>query len=154
MKKSFIIVIILVMAIIIGGCNLPFMTQYSSPAVNKSPSPVNNQNANVPVTPPTANLNQPVTPPPANVSEPAQPKTVAVQIMNFAFNPATLTIKVNDTVKWTNNDSVPHAIAGTGFGSSTLNNGETYSNIFNQVGIYDYHCSIHPSMTGQIIVTQ
>jgi plastocyanin len=78
--------------------------------------------------------------------------TIAIQ--NFAFNPATLTVKAGTTVTWTNLDSTNHPVASdTGvFNSGTLNNGQSYSFTFNQTGSYPYHCTVHPSMTGTVIV--
>lgn len=76
----------------------------------------------------------------------------AVSIANFAFNPADVTIKVGDTVTWTNNDSVAHTVTGTGFDSGSLAQGKTYSHKFDTAGTFDYHCSVHPSMTAKITV--
>jgi len=76
----------------------------------------------------------------------------AVSIANFAFNPADVTIKVGDTMTWTNNDSVPHTVTGTGFDSGSLAQGKTYSHKFDTAGTFDYHCSVHPSMTAKITV--
>jgi len=136
-KYIFLTVISLAVVIVLGGCN--YAAQPSrAPAINTAP---------------TANLNQPVFTPP-QIKEVPPSIMAQVQIQNFAFNPATLTIPIGASVVWTNNDSAPHAIAGTGFNSPTLNNGQTFSNTFYQAGTFDYHCSIHPSMTGQIIVTQ
>jgi plastocyanin len=77
---------------------------------------------------------------------------MTVDIQNFAFSPGTLTIKKDATVTWTNNDSAPHQIKSNTFNSSQLANGQSYSFTFNTVGTFDYSCSIHPSMTGKIIV--
>lgn len=76
-------------------------------------------------------------------------------MQNFAFNPSTLTIPVDTTVTWKNLDSTTHHIVSdTGvFESTDLSNGQTFSYSFTQAGNYPYHCSIHPSMTGTIIVT-
>jgi plastocyanin len=63
-----------------------------------------------------------------------------------------VTINVGDTVVWTNNDPVPHQIASASFNSSPLSQGSSFSQKFMAAGTYDYHCAIHPSMTGQIIV--
>jgi len=78
----------------------------------------------------------------------------AVKIQNFAFNPASLTIKAGTTVTWTNLDSTAHRIVSdTGaFQSSDLSNGQSYSYTFNKTGSYSYHCGIHPSMKGTIVV--
>jgi len=78
-----------------------------------------------------------------------------VKINNFVFSPATLTIKVGDSVTWTNNDNTQHTVTsdtGSELASSTLAKGQTYSHIFNTAGTYDYHCSIHTSMKAKIIV--
>jgi plastocyanin len=77
-----------------------------------------------------------------------------VAIQNFAFNPASLTVKAGTKVTWKNLDSTAHhVVSNTGaFDSGILNNGMSYSFTFNKAGSYPYHCSIHPSMTGTIVV--
>jgi plastocyanin len=55
-------------------------------------------------------------------------------------------------VTWTNNDSVAHTVTGTDFASSQLAPGSTFSHKFTTAGSFDYHCSIHPSMTGNVTV--
>lgn len=76
----------------------------------------------------------------------------AVIIQNFAFSPATLTVKKGATITWTNNDSAPHQIKSATFNSDQLNKGQTFSFTFNTAGTFDYSCAIHPSMLGKIIV--
>jgi plastocyanin len=80
-----------------------------------------------------------------------------IAIKNFAFSPATLTIKTGTPVTWTNQDGAPHQIASdpgapVAFQSEPLPNGVSYQFTFTQAGIYSYHCTIHPSMKGTIIV--
>lgn len=75
-----------------------------------------------------------------------------VTIQNFAFSPSTLTITKGQTVTWTNEDSVAHQIASDTFNSNLMSNGQTFSFTFDTVGTFNYRCSIHPTMTGQIIV--
>jgi amicyanin len=82
-----------------------------------------------------------------------------IAIKNFAFSPATLTIKTGTTVTWTNQDGAPHQIASdpgapVAFNSESLANGASYQFTFTQAGTYDYHCTIHPAMKGTIIVQQ
>ena len=78
----------------------------------------------------------------------------AVTINNFAFSPADLTVKTGSTVTWTNNDPASHTITSDagGFSSDPVAKGGTYQFTFSQPGTYAYHCSIHPSMKGTIIV--
>lgn len=78
----------------------------------------------------------------------------AVTIQNFAFSPASLTIKKGESVTWTNEDSAPHQIASdsNAFSGNAISKGQTYSFTFNDAGEFDYHCAIHPSMKGKIIV--
>lgn len=77
-----------------------------------------------------------------------------VTIANFAFSPASLTIAVGDTVVWTNNDNVIHTVTSTTgvFNSGSLANNATFSYIFKSAGTFDYYCTIHPYMTGKVIV--
>jgi plastocyanin len=86
----------------------------------------------------------------------SQPESLnnEIKIENFAFNPASLEIKVGAIVTWTNNDSSPHQIKSDNFNSSVLNKGEKYQFTFSEAGEYDYSCAIHTSMKGKIIVTK
>ena len=77
-----------------------------------------------------------------------------ITIQNFAFSPSVLEIKAGQKVTWKQNDSAPHSIVSSDnlFTSSVLDKGGEFSFTFNGVGEYGYHCGIHPSMTGKIIV--
>ncbi len=82
-------------------------------------------------------------------------KTYNVDIQNLAFSPAGLTIKSGDTITWTNKDAVAHQIisdSGNEISSPSLSQGTPYSHKFTTPGTYRYHCSIHPSMTGTVVV--
>jgi len=85
-------------------------------------------------------------------SEPAS--GAAVEIKDFAFNPANLTITAGTTVTWTNNDTVPHTVtaADGSFDSGTLSPGDTFTHTFTSAGSFDYHCDFHPNMQGTIVV--
>jgi amicyanin len=80
--------------------------------------------------------------------------THAVQIVDFTFAPASLTVSVGDTVTWTNLDSVAHTATSTSgaFDSGDLDQGESFSLTFTAAGSYDYLCTPHPTMTGRIVV--
>jgi amicyanin len=77
-----------------------------------------------------------------------------VFIQNSAFSPATLTVSVNATVTWSNKDAITHDVTSTtgAFTSGSLNGGATYSFTFTTAGTYNYSCTIHPFMTGKIVV--
>ncbi len=82
------------------------------------------------------------------------PAAAEVKIDNFSFSLATLTIAVGTTVTWTNNDDIPHTVVGTdkAFKSKVLDTGEKFSFTFTKAGEYPYFCSIHPKMTGKVVV--
>jgi amicyanin len=75
-----------------------------------------------------------------------------VQIKNYQFQPAQVTIQKGDTVTWTNMDPVTHDVDIQGSTSPDLKKGDTYSKTFDKAGMFDYICSIHPSMKGKVIV--
>jgi len=77
-----------------------------------------------------------------------------IVIQNFAFEPATLTVKVGTKVTWVNRDDEPHTATATDkrFNSKTLENGDRFSTEFSAPGTYKYYCALHPKMTGEIIV--
>jgi plastocyanin len=81
---------------------------------------------------------------------PVSPNTI--EIKNFAFSPAELIVKKGTTVTWVNQDSVTHRIKSDTFNSQDLNQGASFSFIFDTVGSFDYICGIHTSMTGNIKV--
>jgi plastocyanin len=82
------------------------------------------------------------------------PAATEVKIDNFSFSPATLTVAVGATVTWTNNDDIPHTVVSTEkvFKSKVLDTGEKFSFTFAKAGEYPYFCSIHPKMTGKVVV--
>ncbi len=84
----------------------------------------------------------------------AQSPASAVSIDNFTFNPQKLAVKAGTTVTWTNKDDIPHAIAAVGkqFKSKVLDTDNSFSFTFTTPGSYDYFCSLHPHMTGTIVV--
>jgi len=83
-----------------------------------------------------------------------KPETTEVKIDNFSFGPGTLTVPVGTTVTWTNRDDIPHTIVSTEgvFKSKVLDTDEKFSFTFSKPGSYPYFCSIHPKMTGRVVV--
>ena len=84
----------------------------------------------------------------------AQNAPAAVSIDNFTFTPQKLTVKAGTTVTWTNKYDIPHAVAAVNkeFRSKALDTDDAYSFTFTTPGTYEYFCSLHPHMTGTIMV--
>jgi plastocyanin len=82
------------------------------------------------------------------------PASAAVQIGNFTFKSPVLTVKPGTTVTWTNGDDIPHTVVSKDglFKSKVLDSGDKFSFTFAKAGQFGYFCSIHPHMTGTIIV--
>ncbi len=96
------------------------------------------------------------TPTPRPKPTPVPQQTVTVQIVGtntFSFSPASITIMPGTIVKWINHTQAPHTVTGGSLGSAIINPGGTYTFTFNSSGRFAYHCSIHPYMTGMVIVT-
>src|SRR5262249_7777662 len=77
----------------------------------------------------------------------------AVKIGNFTFGPQELRVKAGTTVTWTNEDDIPHTVLSpNNFRSKALDTDDTFSFTFTTPGAYKYFCSLHPHMTGTIVV--
>lgn len=91
----------------------------------------------------------------ANSNQSSASGTVSIQ--NMQFTPPQVTVAKGGTVTWTNNDSITHTVVDdlTGVGgpaSGDIAPGQSYTFTFNKTGSFQYHCSIHPSMRGTIVV--
>ena len=77
-----------------------------------------------------------------------------VKIDNFVFGPQTITVPIGATVTWTNKDDIPHTSVSTEgvFKSKVLDTDEKFSYTFTKAGTYSYYCTIHPKMTGKVVV--
>jgi plastocyanin len=82
------------------------------------------------------------------------PATMEVKIDNFSFGPTTLTVALGTTVTWVNHDDIPHTVVSTEgvFKSKVLDTDEKFSFTFTKAGSFPYFCSIHPKMTGSVVV--
>ena len=88
-------------------------------------------------------------------SAPVKATRTEVAIDKFSFSPNTVTVSVGATVTWTNHDNVPHVVSSADNQfkkSSLLKTSQSFSHTFATTGTYNYFCSIHPRMTGKIIV--
>lgn len=89
-------------------------------------------------------------------TEDVQAANVAVNIMNFKFDPTPLTIPVGTTVVWTNQDTAPPTATSDTAGIFTtplLQKGQSGSVTFNTPGTFTYYCTVHPNMHGTVVVT-
>jgi len=84
----------------------------------------------------------------------ASAPSAEVKIDNFSFSPAALTVAAGTTVTWINHDDIPHTVVTDDhvFKSKVLDTDEKFSYTFNRPGTYPYFCSVHPKMTGKVIV--
>ena len=145
-RKSLITLIVIAAVLIVGGVIF---------------AASNNSNDNTSTTPTTdtsmkgmdMNSNASQTP---STSGPSTSSSVAIQ--DFAFSPASITVKKGTTVTWTNKDSTTHTVTSTSgpssFDSGDLATGKSFSHTFDTAGTYNYKCSIHPNMTGTVTVTE
>jgi len=90
----------------------------------------------------------------SRVTASAQSADAAVKIDNFVFGPQTLTVHAGTTVTWTNSDDIPHTAVSTDgvFKSKVIDTDEKFSYTFTKPGTYSYFCSVHPKMTGKVVV--
>ncbi len=104
-------------------------------------------------------------PPPAPAPEPAaakpepKPKPVAVkaapgsvQMRDFNFSPAAITVNVGESVTWVNAGEEPHNAVGDGFSTALLTPGKSASESFSSAGTFSYICTVHPQMKGTVKV--
>jgi len=91
---------------------------------------------------------------PAGDDTPAAADVKQVVVDNFSFTPAAAAVPVGTTVTWTNHDDIPHNVVSPEqkFKSPVLDTDEMFSHKFEAAGTYKYYCSIHPRMTGQVVV--
>ena len=140
-------------ALLLSGCSGSTHSSQSSPSFNfgsgaATPGMVGSGTAAAPAPSQSAVASGPEAPPP-------QPGN-AITITNFKFNPQMLTVPAGTTVTWTNQDEEPHTVVAKdgSFHSPGLDTKGTYSFTFAKPGSYDYVCSIHPFMTGTVVVNQ
>ena len=90
----------------------------------------------------------------AGAQGPAKSQGIEVKIDNFSFSPAALKVKAGTQITWTNGDDIPHTVVSNGqaFKSKVLATGEKFTYTADKPGTYSYSCSIHPNMTGKVVV--
>jgi plastocyanin len=143
---------VVVLVLMVAGC--------SSPASVKAPSVTFGSMSTTPGMPAMSGM-PPMPNMPAgtgvSTAAPAAPASGnAVNIDNFAFAPATLTVPAGSTVTWTNRDEEPHTVVANdgSFHSPGMDSQATFSYTFTKAGTFDYVCSVHPFMHATVVVTQ
>lgn len=88
------------------------------------------------------------------IAHAAEAAAAAVDIENFAFKAPTITVAAGTTVKWTNNDDIPHTVRAVdgSFHSKAMDSSDTFAFTFTKPGVYSYFCSLHPKMVGKVVV--
>ena len=88
------------------------------------------------------------------MASPVRAATIEVKIDNFTFNPQQITVKAGDTVTWVNHDDIPHTVTSKTMvlRSKAMDTDDKFSFTFAKPGSYPYFCSLHPHMTGTIVV--
>jgi len=142
MKKA-VIAIAIVLVVVIGGWVIYNNNKSSSNTPSTGSSTSNNTNS-------SANDS-------SSSSDQTASMTGAITMKNMAFTPSQITVAKGGTVTWTNNDDATHTVTDDlsdvgGPASGDIKPGETYSFTFNKTGSFQYHCTIHTSMRGTIVV--
>jgi plastocyanin len=90
----------------------------------------------------------------ASAAASARAADMELKIDNFTFAPQRLAVKAGTTVTWINDDDIPHTVASSTklFKSNALDTNDKFSFTFTTPGTYEYFCSLHPHMTGTIVV--
>jgi plastocyanin len=91
---------------------------------------------------------------PGVAAAPAAAGKAEVRIDNFSFSPSALKVKLGTQITWTNGDDIPHTVVSNSptFKSKVLGTGEKFTFTASKPGTYSYSCSIHPNMTGKVVV--
>jgi plastocyanin len=93
----------------------------------------------------------------SSASDSTNPTSGNITIKDMMFTPSQITVAKGGTVTWTNDDTIAHTVVDdlSGVGgpnSGNIASGATYSFTFTKVGSFQYHCNLHPSMRGTIVV--
>ena len=84
----------------------------------------------------------------------SKPRTHTIALRGMKNVPATLVVKVGDTVVWKNDDVVPHTATdrGKSFDSGSIEPGGSWSYVADRKGTFSYYCAYHPNTRGRLVV--
>ncbi len=150
-RKFLLVIATSLLSLFLGACGQNGTDSSGSMETQSTPVPTASRNSNTDM----SKMEMPAKPSQAaskDLSTSSSPNQVVVE--NFSFQPGTLTVKTGTTVTWVNHDDIPHTVNENNkvFKSGTLDTDAKFSYKFTSPGNYSYFCSLHPRMTGQIIV--
>lgn len=124
-----------------------------SPTPTASPSPTPTESPSPTPSPTASPAESPTPTPTAATIEIAIPAN-ATNLGNNAFGQSPRMVPVGTTVTWRNDDTVPHTVTSDAglFDSGNLDPGQTFTHTFELTGNFPYHCEIHPTMRGRVLV--
>jgi len=88
-------------------------------------------------------------------TNPAGDQNAMIDVKDFNFNPTTVNVAKGSSVMWMNEGQATHTVTfdAGGVDSGNIAAGSSYSHTFNDAGTFTYHCKIHSSMTGKVVVS-
>lgn len=145
----------LAVALALAGCTSDEPSDATPTPVVTPPATATSASTPTPLATPTATVTPSATP--ATTPTPTTPpaSSTPVDIRDFAFQPADVTIAAGSEVVWTNRDSSGHTVTADdgSFNSGRLTQGQPFAQPFATAGTFAYHCAFHPDMTGTVTVT-
>jgi plastocyanin len=150
-RKLLLVTVTSLLSLFLAACGQSAADSNGSSEAQSTTAPNASTNSNTDM----SKMEMPAKPSPATAKNlPASSNPDQVVVENFSFQPGTLTVKAGTTVTWVNHDDEPHTVNENNktFKSGTLDTDAKFSYKFTSPGTYSYFCSLHPRMTGQIIV--
>ena len=149
--RFLLVIVTSLLSLLLAACGQSGADSSGGSETQSPPAPTVSRNSNTE----TSKMEMPAKPSPAAGKDMPTPSTANhVMVENFSFQPGALTVKAGTTVTWVNHDDEPHTVNENNktFKSGTLDTDAKFSYKFTSPGTYSYFCSLHPRMTGQIIV--
>jgi len=149
--RLLLVIVTSLLSLLLAACGQSGADSSGGSETQSPPAPTVSRNSNTEM----SKMEMPAKPSPAAGKDLPNPSTAnQVMVENFSFQPGTLTVKAGTTVTWVNHDDEPHTVNENNktFKSGTLDTDAKFSYKFTSPGTYSYFCSLHPRMTGQIIV--
>jgi len=150
-RKLLLVTVMSLLSLFLAACGQSGADSGASSETQSTKAPNASPNSNTEM----SKMEMPAKPSPAvNKDLPTHSSPNQVVVENFSFQPGTLTVAPGTTVTWVNHDDEPHTVNENNktFKSGTLDTDAKFSYKFTSPGTYSYFCSLHPRMTGQIIV--